>query len=376
MYHPMLAAGDFDLMAPFFAFYERALPLAQSRAKAWYGAEGCFFPETMSIFGTYPNQDYGWDRSGRQPGDVWCTAWKTAWNQGPEIVDLMLDFWDDTGDAKFLRGELLPMAMAVLRYFDTRFRKQGGRIVLDPTQAVETFRTGVLDDMPSVAGLRSITARLCELPENLTTREERAFFARLRDACPLVPTEEKTVEGVKQLSLAPARTYKVEGWNCENADLYAVWPFRLYGVGRPGLEIARAAYSTRRYSVDNGWGYDGNVAALLGLTAEASRILLERCRNSHPAYRFPATWGPNYDWLPDQTHGGNLMETAQLMLLQCVGRRILLLPAWPPAWDVSFRLHAPGSTVVEGEVRGGKLTRWTVEPDSRRADVEICDPFE
>jgi hypothetical protein len=287
----------------------------------------------------------------------------------------MLDYWDYTGDKAFLRRELLPMADAVLRYFDTRFRKEQGRIVLDPTQAVETFRTGVLDDMPTVAGLRSITARLCALPDRLTTRDERAFFARLRDACPALPIEEKTVGGVKKLSLAPARTYKLEGWNHENADLYAVWPFRLYGMGRPDLEVARTAYRTRRYSVDNGWGYDGNAAALLGLTDEAARILTEHCRNSHPAYRFPATWGPNYDWLPDQTHGGNLMESAQLMLVQPVGRRILLLPAWPPGWDVSFRLHAPGNTVVEATVRGGKLAQLSVEPGSRRADIEVCSPF-
>jgi len=363
-------------MAPFFAFYRRALPLAQSRAKSWYGAEGAFFPETMNFFGAYPNQDYGWDRTGRRPGDVWCTAWKTAWNQSPEIVALMLDRWDYTGDAAFLRDELLPMAMAVLRYFDTRFRKEQGRIVIDPTQAVETYRTGVLDDMPVVAGLRAITSLLCELPEPPTTEDERRFFERMRDACPPVPLEEKDVAGVIRRSLAPARTYKVEGWNCESAELYAVWPFRLFGVGRPDLEIARTAYSTRRYSVDNGWGYDGNVAATLGLAGEAARILEERCRNSHPAYRFPATWGPNYDWLPDQTHGGNLMVTTQLMLMQPVGRRILLLPAWPPDWDVSFRLHAPGRTVVEASVRGKKVTRLVVEPSSRRADIEICAPFE
>jgi hypothetical protein len=362
-------------MAPFFALYGRALPLARARARAWYGVEGAFFPETMSVFGSYPNQDYGWDRTNRKPGDVWCPAWRTAWNQGPEIVDLMLDYWDYTGDRAFLHRELLPMADAVLRYFDTRFRKEQGRIVLDPTQAVETFRTGVLDDMPSVAGLRSITARLCALPDRLTTRDERAFFARMRDACPAVPIEEKSVGGVKKPSLAPARTYRLEGWNHENADLYAVWPFRLYGVGRPGLEVARTAYRTRRYSVDNGWGYDGNAAALLGLTDEAARILSGRCHNSHPAYRFPATWGPNYDWLPDQTHGGNLMHSAQLMLMQPVGRKILLLPAWPAGWDVSFRLHAPGRTVVEAIVRGGKLAQLTVEPRSRRGDVEVCAPF-
>lgn len=45
LYHPMLAAGDFDFMTPFFALYERSLPLARARAKSWYGAEGTSFPK-------------------------------------------------------------------------------------------------------------------------------------------------------------------------------------------------------------------------------------------------------------------------------------------------------------------------------------------
>ena len=375
MYHSMLACGDADLMEPFFALYRRALPLAEARAKSWYDAEGAFFPEIMSFFGAYPNLDYGWNRAGLRKGDVCSPAIATAWNQGPELVALMLDYWDYTGDRTFLRDELLPMAEAVLRYFDTRFRKENGRMVISPTQAVETYRTGVLDDMPSVAGLRAITSRLCELPESLTAESARRFFARMRDACPPVPTEERTLQGVQRRTLAPARTFKDSHHNVENADFYAIWPFRLYGVGRPDLELARNTYQTRRYSVHNGWGYDGNVAALLGLAEEAAISLKGKCANSHPAFRFPATWGPNFDWLPDQNHGGNLMTMTQLMLMQPVGRRILLLPAWPPGWDVSFRLHAPGHTIIEGRVEGNKVTQLVVEPDSRRADIEICAPF-
>jgi hypothetical protein len=69
------------------------------------------------------------------------------------------------------------------------------------------------------------------------------------------------------------------------------------------------------------------------------------------------------------------MTMTHLMLLQTVDRKILLLPAWPQGWDVSFRLHAPDRTVVEGRVQGNKLTRLVVEPASRRADIEICAPF-
>jgi hypothetical protein len=155
----------------------------------------------------------------------------------------------------------------------------------------------------------------------------------------------------------------------ENPELYAIWPFRLFGLGKPGLEEARAAYATRVNHLDVGWGYDGNCAALLGLAEEAGRILEAKCANSNPAYRWPATWGPNFDWLPDQNHGGNLLEMTELMLLQSDGEKLRVLPAWPKGWDVRFKLHAPGRTVAECVYRGGKIVKLEVIPASRLKDV-------
>ena len=141
------------------------------------------------------------------------------------------------------------------------------------------------------------------------------------------------------------------------------------------LEEARRAYANRQNHLDVGWGYDGNVAALLGMADEAARILRVKCANSNPAYRWPATWGPNFDWLPDQNHGGNLLETADLMLLQCDpledGGAIRVLPAWPKAWSVDFKLHAPGNAVVECRAEAGKIVYLKVTPESRRKDVVL-----
>ena len=135
--------------------------------------------------------------------------------------------------------------------------------------------------------------------------------------------------------------------------------------------MAHAAYGTRHNHLDVGWGYDVNCAALLGLTDEAARILKRKCQNSNSAYRWPATWGPNFDWLPDQNHGGNLLETTQLMLLQPVGDKLLLLPAWPKAWDVDFKHHASRQTVVECIYRRCRIDRLKVTPESRRANVVL-----
>jgi hypothetical protein len=370
MYHPMLASGDLEMMDPFFNLYERVRPLAEARTRLYHGATGSYFPETMTVWGTYANSDYGWDRAGKQPKEVDSHWWRYAWNQGPELIALLLDRWDYTQDEAFLKARTLPMAVSVLTYFDTRFKKDTeGRIRLDPTQAVETFWSGVINDMPTAAGLQAVTSRLCGLPVHLGTPTQKAFFRRMKAAAPVVPLETVRVGNTPQSCLAPAQKYDPGRSNCENPELYAVWPFRLYGLGRPDLEVARTAYTRRSNHLDTGWGYDGNCAALLGLADEAARILQVKCANSNSAHRWPATWGPNFDWLPDQNHGGNLLETTHLMLLQSAGQRIFLLPAWPKEWDVKFRLHAPHRTVVECDYRAGRIERLTVFPPSRTKDI-------
>jgi alpha-L-fucosidase 2 len=112
--------------------------------------------------------------------------------------------------------------------------------------------------------------------------------------------------------------------------------------------------------------------AYLGLTADARTGVVARARSHDPAERFPAFWGPNYDWTPDQDHGGALMKAVQSMLLQTDGRKIYLLPAWPRDWNVEFKLHAPGQTILEGAYRDGKIVSLTITPESRRADLQLA----
>ena len=115
--------------------------------------------------------------------------------------------------------------------------------------------------------------------------------------------------------------------------------------------------------------------AYLGLADEARDYVVQRVRKKDPACRFPAFWGPNYDWTPDQCHGGVLMKAVQAMLLQSEGENIFLLPAWPADWDVDFKLHAPQQTVIEGKVSDGKLTGLKVTPEARRKDVVVNPAF-
>ncbi len=371
-YHAMQAAGDFDLMMPLFDTFERIRPFAEARAKLYHNVEGCYFAETMTIWGTYANRDYGWNRTGKEPKDVDCKYWRFAWNQGIELVGLMLDYYEHTGDQTFLKDRMLPMATSVLKYFDTRFRKDAdGRIILDPTQSVETYWFDVINDTPTVAGLIDVSTRLCALPENLTSNEQRKFFSHMKTAAPVIPIEEAQLNGKPVRRIGVAQKYNPKRSNCENPELFPIWPFRIFGLERPMLDEARNAYQMRGSHNDVGWGYDGNAAPLLGLTDEAARILKVKIDNSNTAYRWPATWGPNFDWLPDHCHGGNLMASTNYMLLQHSGDKILLLPAWPKDWDVSFKLHAPHQTTVECVYRNGKIEKFEVLPKERRKDITL-----
>jgi len=367
-YFAMAARGDFDQLASVFRMYSDVVPLCRARVTSYFGADGVAFPETMTVFGTWGNGDYGWDRTGHQPNEVLNDYVRHIWQPGLELTTLMLDYYEHTLDTTFLEKQLLPMAHDVLRYFHTRFaRDAAGRLVIQPTQSVETYWYEVVNDTPTVAGLRSVLARLQALPPARVPAPERDFWRSLEEATPPLPIRSEDGQPV----LLPAERFNPKRTNVENPELYAIWPFGLLGVGRPDLQLAVSTFNRRAEKASVGWQYDGQTAAAVGLADESRRLLLGKVANANPRHRFPAMWGPNYDWLPDQDHGANIMLTLQGMLLRPVGGRIYLLPAWPKGWNAQFKLHAPARTVVEGRVIDGELVDLRVTPSSRRKDVTV-----
>ena len=365
-YYPMLAQGDFDMQAPLFRLYRATLPAAIARAKAWHGVDGAYWPETMTPFGTHGNSDYGWQRDGVPASKVLCPWWEYCRNQGLELVALMLDRYDFERDPKFFTDELLPIAGPVLQWFANAYpRTAEGRLRITPTQSLETHWHGVEDDLPTVAGLHWCLHRLRTLAPQLVPKEQLAAWDALAKSLPPIP---RRTQGDAAL-LAPAAKYDASRQNCESPELYAVFPFRHFGLGKPELELARATFTARHDRFTNGWPQDGQDAALLGLVDDAQRNVLAKVQNHHRAHRFPAMWGPNFDWCPDQCHGSNLLDTVHRMLLQADDDRILLLPCWPKQWNVSFRLHAPHRTIVECEFRDGVVQRLVVTPKERERDV-------
>ncbi|MBS1656025.1 MAG: hypothetical protein JSU05_14330, partial [Bacteroidetes bacterium] len=174
------------------------------------------------------------------------------------------------------------------------------------------------------------------------------------------------------VTISPAKSWERVN-NTESPQLYTVFPWHIYGVGKPGLDTALNTwnYDTTviKFRSYFGWKQDNIWAADLGLANDAWDLTSKKLANS--GRRFPAFWGPGFDWVPDHNWGGSGMIGLQEMLLQTDGKRILLFPAWPKDKDVHFKLHAPYNTTVEATLKDGKLTSLIVLPEERRKDVEL-----
>jgi hypothetical protein len=366
-YMAMPASGDSDLMEPFFEMYSGLLPLGRYRTRLYFGHDGVYFPECIYFWGAVFSETWGEKPLSEMSERIQASGWhKYEWVGGLEMAAQMLEAYLYTEDRRFLREKALPFAEAVLTFFDRHYKVDDkGRLKLEPSQALETW-WDCTNAMPEVAGLRDVTKRLRALPAGLLSAEQEKLVARLERVLPEIPTRE--IGGLKML--APAERF-AKKQNVENPELYAVYPFKLFGIGKPGIELAVRALDRREDRGHFGWRQDGIFMALLGLTAQARQGLVERAGQWDKKHLFPAFWGPNYDWTPDQDHGGVLTKMLQVMLLQCDDREIRLLPAWPGDWDADFKLRAPYNTIVEGRVRGGKIVGLDVSPRSRKKDIVI-----
>lgn len=381
-YLSMLARGEADGVRRLFRFYRRFWELDRVRAKVYYNAEGQHTADNTMTFGLLQGGIYGFDRGSHPVGfAVNRHTGGIAASPGLELLQLMLDYNEYAADPQFLASELLPFASDVFRYIETRFRgRRHGKIVVGPVNAVETY-WDCIDPITVVAGMHAVLERLLALPESVVS--ERHYFEHVSRITPPLPLE----PGGDRL-LASARILGSGRNNVEAPPFYAIFPFRLYGLGKPDLEMARASFRhaaavadsmkpfvvgmTPDYPSYSGWQQHGMAAAVLGLGETAAEIVTGNSRLGNPGCRFPAMWGPIYDAVPDIDHGANLLSTLQMMAFQAEGDRILLLPAWPDGWDVSFRFLAPKATTVTCVYRGGKVETLEVSPPERMKDVQVC----
>ena len=370
---PTLANGDADLLSPTTRFYRDRARIAADRAKN-QGAEGVVYTEPLNIWGLCP--------VGPRP-DGLCGATHLLYHfsMGVENAWMNLQAHDVMGipldkDLGWIAGTVL--------FYDSFYRSQlkkrtgrelgeDGKLVMYPGNGLE-FAGDATNPIDAVAGFTRVTdglLKLKTLPPGL-----RARLASIQKTIPPLPVARR--KGVE--SLLPAKAWNSEYNKWEPIEMYAFWPYRLVGVTNPStLQLGRDTWDTipedraRLCKLDYSWMANVANMAALALPEEArQRAIYKMANNTAPQARFPAFFGPGHDWLPDHNWGGSGSTGLQEMLLAPepgVAGKLHLFPAWPSDWDVDFKLHAPGQTVVEAVLRGGKLESLKVRPAARAKDI-------
>jgi hypothetical protein len=273
-------------------------------------------------------------------------------------------------------SEYIPLIESCLTFFDEHYRmlsrQRGvsewdgnGCYVFYPSTACETYKM-TYNSITLISALQVVLTRLIELPDKYLTADGRKKWQEMLKRIPPIPIRE--IDGRKQL--VPAEAWQRIN-NMEAPQLYPVFPWGLYGVGKPDIEIARNTYlydaHVVKYRGVTSWEQYPIFAARLGMTDEAAELIKLKLKNSDR--RFPTWWGPGHDWVPDHNWGGSGMIGLQEMLMQTDSTKIYLLPACPKDWNVSFKLNAPYQTTVEAKVVNGEITELKVTPEERRKDV-------
>ena len=348
-YWSMLAAGDFDLMPPLFKMYMENLSLRKLATRKYYDHGGAFYPETAYFWGTYMDENYGLNREGKPDGLTDNLYIRRYWQGGLELSLMMLDYYAMTQNDRFAQETLIPFATEILIFFDQHWQRDAnGKIRFEPAQSLETWRAAV-NPLPEIAGIQTVANRILELPQSLLSKELLDLVKRLGKDLPQIPLKE--ADGKKVIS--PAEICS-ERQNTENPELYAIFPYPVFGIGKPNLNIGVNTFNIRGDKSTGGWVQNAIQAACLGLTKDAATFVGSNFSTWNKNYRFPATWGPNYDWTPDQDHGTVAMIALQKMLVQTSGNTTYLLPAWPEKWDVEFKLWIPGKSFIKGSYTSKK----------------------
>ena len=381
VYFPLTRSGDFDIQRPQLDFYLHLLRTAELRTRTYWGHSGACFTEQLENFGLPNSAEYGWDMPQDHDKGVEYNAWlEYEWDTALEFAGMMLDQQQYTGADIH---DYLPFIESCVTFFDEHYQylatRRGrrpldgdGHLILYPGSGAETYKMAY-NPSSTIAGLHTILTRLLALPAaSYGNDSTRKAWATMLSHIPPIPI--RYFDG--HPAIAPAQAWaRINNKECP--QLYPVFPWGIYGVGKPGLDTA---LNTWKYDTDAirfrsyiGWKQDNIFAARLGLTQEAASLTTKKLANS--GRRFPAFWGPGFDWTPDLNWGGSGAIGLQEMLLQTDDKKIFLLPAWPKEWDVHFKLYAPYSTTVEATLEHGQLTSLKVTPESRREDVILPPTF-
>ncbi len=349
VYWPMLKSGDTDMMRSQFDTYLRMLPNAVARTHYYWGHDGASFTEQIENFGLPNPAEYGKHKEGMDFGTE-RNAWlEYLWDTSLEFCQMILLA------QKYSNMDITPYEELIsqcLRFFDEHYQylaqqrgakalTEDGKLIIYPGSGCETYKMAY-NPSSTIAALQTVL--------KTWSKDTTTMLSRI----PNIPLTQ--ING--DICIAPAITWE-RIQNTETPQLYPVFPWRIYGLGRPNLEIARNTYFKDSHAIkmhsSKGWKQDNIWAACLGLEKEAIQLNKEKMANG--PFRFTAFFDRGFDWAPDINRGGAGMIGIQEMLLQeKANGEIMLFPCWPKKWNCHFRLHATGGRIIEAKLKNGEIT--------------------
>lgn len=430
-YYSALPAGDgADMLPALYKVYNDVLPVHQARVKSWWGLKngGAVVPERFYIFGPIDNPTYGCSTPPASPDLATGLYQKYHWVGTVMLCSLGLDDWDyhrdpsssisrsgtDGGESaasaaarKRFEEMVLPICLNSTTFYAEHYSNDtaDGKMDMFPAQAEETWQCYDPHDRnnctanPSsdIAALWSVTTRL--LGDNATVAllapAEVSMLKALQSRIPPLPqgprpylpnpTDEEVYLPAARVppnnALDPTNPPHGGNNNDENVELHGVWPLRLTRLGLMNATLASTTYNNRPFPCGvnrhgyllDAWCEDGNVAAMLGLADQAAaQVLAALTYPSTEGWRFPGWHSGGGDNTPTMMPQSVLRQTMHSMLLQHdQHNKILLFPALPKDWDVSFKLHGPGGMVVAAKCVNNTVVQLDVVPASRRSDVVV-----
>ncbi|MDR0757483.1 MAG: DUF5703 domain-containing protein [Tannerella sp.] len=375
LYWPMLAAGDFEMMRPFFNYYFSILDLRKRITQQWFEHEGAYYRENIKLTGAEIGEWPGGsaDLANKPPktkkGEPLPAGWchNYHFNSGLELSVMALELYRYSQNEAFFRDTVVPLSREVIRFFDRHYdRDNQGKLLLYPSQVLETWWDAT-NPTTDVAGLHYLIDGL--LKEKNIPQPDRKDWERLRKQLPDIPL---ATEDGKQYIL-PAAKFAHRG-NSENGELYAVFPYPLFGLGHGTEDIVAKTMEKRLFknSFDyRCWTQDQIMYAYAGMSEEAKEGLIHRWSTYSKHMRLPVFGAESPDYVPDLDHNGSGSVALQRMVVQEVGDKIYVLPAWPREWDGSFKLRLHNNTVIQGAVKNGKVENLNISPENRRKDMVV-----
>lgn len=397
LYWPMLKSGDFDAILAQFELYRKGLPGAQARVKKHFGHEGAVYCEYTSVPGMAFGDGWGWQNEqgyrirGEEipfgdPRATGANAYNDPVEKGVMANGSVAYHWESQIEHAYMILEYhrftgadissyISFIEQSLMFFDEHYRTRqkmrngkeldgGGKLVIFPSTSCESYR-GAKNPADVISGLKACLNLVLGLDEKYISAAKKLYYQGFLESVPDFDYEE--IGGLKVIK--PAESWIRES-NQELPQFYPLFPFNQFQLGDDKIQLFKNAYEKApdfRKGTIQSWHQDGIQFARMGMTEEAADYNTRKLQDS--PRRFPTFWGPGHDWVPDHNWGGSGMIGLQEMLLQTVGDKLVLFPAWPKDWDVDFKLHAPKNTIVECSWIDGKIVRLEVTPESRRKDI-------